>query len=833
MLIWNGPAYFSILRRVAAVVSARFCGVVQPASMASAVANKVIIFVALLLISIQLVIFVTIDRSVAANARQKIREELLVGERIFLRLLEGRSEQLITSASILTSDFGFRQALMSNDRGTVTSAMGNQGERIGASTMLLVAPDNRVLADMSAPSGAVREQLFAFPDLVIEAANAGSATAVRLIDGIPYQVVVVPVLVPELVGWIVVGFTIDSKLAAELGSLTSLDVSFATWQKKDGWRVAVSTAPEVSRQRLKAALSHTEPASIASLITTLSEDDYVTSVSALTLSNDGSVVAILQRSLDEAIARFSSLRMTLLALAAISLGGTLIGSMLIARSISRPVTALVNFARRVERGDYEQAPPESRADELGELAIAFNNMRLAVSAREQQITIMAYHDALTGLPNRALFNDRLAHALGTARRLSHPVSVMLIDLNRFKEINDTFGHHVGDLLLCEVGRRLLGTLTRASDTVARLGGDEFAIILPATSAVMAVEVAKKVLHAFEGPVAFENRFFDIEGSLGIAGFPEHGEDPHLLMSHADAAMYNAKRNRLGFSLYEPNLNMDTTADARLSLAGELRQAIEKNELVLYYQPCIKLGRSQLTGVEALVRWRHPARGFLAPDEFIPFAEQSGYIRAITHWVMNAAFAQSVRWREEGYAIKISINLSMRDLLSSDLVDRCGELLRRHGVASDWFVLEVTESVIMDDPEKALGTAHRLHQMGFQLSIDDFGTGYSSLGLIKKLPIAELKIDRSFVMDMTDDSENAIIVRSVVDLAHNMGFLVVAEGVESAAALKMLTDMGCDAAQGYHICKPVPAEQIPLWLAQQNDVVHTPRYSILASKKASP
>lgn len=781
--------------------------------MARAVANKVIVFVALLLIAIQLVIFVAIDRTVSANARQKIREELQVGERIFLRLLDGRSQQLITAASILTSDFGFRQALMTGDRGTVTSAMSNHGERIGASTMILVAPDNRVLADVSAPADVSGDRLFAFPDLVSEAANAGSASAVRLINGVPYQVVVVPVLAPALVGWIVVGFSIDSKLAAELGSLTSLDVSFVTWQKKQGWLVAASTAPPTSRQRLNEGLSHIEPGSVASRLASLSSDDYVTSISTLTLGIDGSVVAVLQRSLGEAIARFNTLRLTLLALAAISLAGTIIGSILIARSISRPVTALVNFARRLERGDYELAPPESRADELGELAIAFNNMRLAVSAREQQITAMAYQDALTGLPNRALFNDRLSQAIGVARRLRHPVSVMLIDLNRFKEINDTFGHHVGDLLLREVGVRLRGALARASDTVARLGGDEFAIILPATSAAMAVEVACKVLNAFKDPVAFEHRFLDIEGSLGIATFPEHGEDPHLLMSHADAAMYHAKRKGLGFSVYEAQLDMDIEVDSRLSLASELRQAVENDEFVLYYQPRIGLGQLRDSEVEALIRWQHPTRGFLSPDEFIPFAEQSGYIREITFWVMNTVFQQAARWRSQGNAVVISINLSVRDLLNTGLADRCRELLQRHRALPEWFIFEITESVIMDDPEKALGTAHQLHQMGFRLSIDDFGTGYSSLGLIKKLPIAELKIDRSFVMDMVSDAEDLIIVRSVIDLAHNMGFMVVAEGVESAAALHLLAEMGCDTAQGYHICKPIPVEQIIPWLAQ--------------------
>ncbi len=814
---WNRIPFIHAMGAFFSGVRVRIGGVLaRPGSMARAVAHQVIVFVALLLMLIQLIIFTAINGAVSANALQNIREELQVGERIFHRLLDGRSQQLITAARILTSDFAFRQALMTGDRGTVASALSNHGSRIGASKMILVAPNNSVLADASASGDVTGGSLFAFPELVSEAATSGNASAIKLVDGVAYQLVVVPVLAPAPVGWVVLGFSIDGRLAAELGALTSLEVSFATWHGSDGWQMAASTMGPESRERLLGVLRKTVLENAARSIPNLSSDDYVTSASTLTSGRGGGVVAILQRSLGEAIARFSMLRMTLLALAALSLAGTIIGSVMIARSISRPVTALVDFARRLERGDYEHGPPQSRADELGELASAFNNMRLAISAREQQIKAMAYHDALTGLPNRALFNDRLHQAIGVARRLNHPVSVMLIDLNRFKEVNDTFGHHVGDLLLCEVGMRLRGALTRASDTAARLGGDEFAVLLQVATTEVAEDVARKILRSLEDPVPFEKRLLDVEGSIGVATFPEHGDDLHVLMSHADAAMYHAKRKRLGFTVYHPRLNAQPETDGRLSLSGELRQAVERSEFVLYYQPRVSLGDSHVCEAEALVRWQHPSRGFLSPDEFIAFAEQTGYIREITHWVMNAAFAQSACWRAKGLAIAISINLSVRDLLSAGLVARCRELLLRHGVSPHWFTLEITESVIMDDPERALETALQLHEMGFSLSIDDFGTGYSSLALIKKLPVAELKIDRSFVMTMASDLEDLTIVRSVIDLAHNMGLLVVAEGVESAQALELLAEMGCDVAQGYHICKPVSADQLESWLARRQD-----------------
>ena len=787
----------------------------RPDSMAKAVAHKVILFVSLLLIGIQVIIFVAIDNAVSTNAEQKIREELQLGKRVFLRLMVLRSQQLITAATILTSDFAFRQALMTGDKGTVASALSNHGSRIGASKMILVSPDNKVLADASASGAITSGSLFPFPDLMTEAAASGSASAIKLINGIPYQLVVVPVLAPAHVGWAVLGFSIDSSRATELGELTSLEVSFATWQKSDGWRLATSTMPPQSSERLLSALRQADPES-TTRVPDLSRDGYVTSASTLTQNHDGVVVAILQRSLAEAIARFNALRMTMLVLATLSLACTIIGSIMIARSISRPVTALLDFARRLERGDYEQPFQEARADELGELASALNNMRLAISSREQQIKAMAYHDALTGLPNRALFNDRLNQAMAVARRLNHSVSVMLIDLNRFKEVNDTFGHHVGDLLLREVAMRLQGALTRSSDTVARLGGDEFAVLLPTATTKMAEGAARKVLRAFEGPLVFETHFLDIGGSIGLATYPEHGEDQHVLMSHADAAMYHAKRKRLGLAVYEPRLDEKLEMDMRLSLSGELRKAVETDELVLYYQPRVSLVDPHAYEVEALVRWQHPTRGFLPPGEFIPFAEETGYIREITHWVMNAAFSQSVRWRAQGLEIAISINLSVRDLLGPEFVMHCDELLARHGACAQWFTLEITESVIMEDSQHALATARQLHEMGFKLSIDDFGTGYSSLAVLKLLPVAELKIDRSFVMNMATHERDMNIVRSVIDLAHNMKILVVAEGVESAHVLEHLAEMGCDVAQGYHICKPVPADQLEEWMIRRQN-----------------
>jgi len=775
--------------------------------------TRIIVFFVLLLLAAQLIAFVAIHTTISENAHKRVREELQVGQRIFLRLLEDRRQQLTAAASILAADFAFRQAVASGDLATTISALNNHGSRIGAATMMLVATDNMVLADTLHADAA--PQPFAFPDLVAKAEAEGSASAIALIAGAPYQLVVVPVRAPLPVAWVVVGFRTDDQLARELGLLTNLEVSFASRQPHQGWRLAASTLPPAAAAALVASLPPVLPEQSATLTLELPDEHYEVSTSPLTVAPDTAVIAVLQRSLREAIAPFNALRTTLALLALANLGGTVIGSVLIGRGISRPVTALASFARRIERGEYDQpALVVNRADEFGELASAFNHMREAIAAREREISTLAYQDLLTGLPNRTLFSDRLHQAMVVAKRLGHPASVLLIDLDRFKEVNDTLGHHIGDLLLREVGARLQSALARGSDTVARLGGDEFAVLLPTANAAMAEATARRLLWALEEPIELQSRLLDVAGSIGIASFPEHGEDPNLLLSRADAAMYRAKRKHCGCVSYDARLDAETDADGRLSLMGELRRAIEQNELVLFYQPQLELREGLVCHAEALVRWRHPESGFVLPQQFIPFAEQTGCIREITQWVVGTALRQCARWQEQGLPVTVSINLSVRDLLDYGLPDKFAALLADSGASPESLRLEITESAIMDDPARALETVARLHGMGFKLSIDDFGTGYSSLAYLKKLPVDELKIDRSFVANVATDAEDRTIVRSTIELAHNMGLQVVAEGVENEQVLHALAGMGCDFVQGYEISKPLSAEQFETWVAQR-------------------
>jgi diguanylate cyclase (GGDEF)-like protein len=487
-------------------------------------------------------------------------------------------------------------------------------------------------------------------------------------------------------------------------------------------------------------------------------------------------------------------------------------SVVMARGITRPLQQLAEIARRIAAGDYSAPTPPPGAGEIGDLTLAFHSMQDGLAARESKIMDLAYRDTLTGLPNRALFSDRLQQALRMAPRLNTSVSVLLMDVDHFKYVNDTLGHQIGDLLLREVADRLTDIVRRESDTVARLGGDEFVVLLPSDDVEGARRVARNVQNALEAPMTLDGHVVDCRVSIGLASYPDHGDSATTLLRRADVAMYTAKRLGNGFAVYDDRDDQDSRA--RLSLMGELRRAVEHDELVLHYQPKVHLADPRELAVEALVRWMHPARGLVAPSEFIPFAEQTGFIRAITQWVLARAVRQCAQWRRDGLRMNVSINISARDLLTPDLTERFAQLLAEQECSAAWIGLEITESAILDDPGQALRNLERLHALGCRISIDDYGTGYSSLAYLKRLPVNELKIDRSFVMGMVNDSSDAVIVRSTIDLAHNMGLSVVAEGVEDEATLRRLRELGCDMVQGYHLSRPLPPEELARWLRER-------------------
>jgi len=420
----------------------------------------------------------------------------------------------------------------------------------------------------------------------------------------------------------------------------------------------------------------------------------------------------------------------------------------------------------------------------------------------------ATHDSLTGLPNRALFRLQTARAVQLAERSGEQVAIVLIDLDRFKDVNDTLGHHYGDVLLAQVARRFNETV-RVGDGVARLGGDEFAVLLGATDAAGAVVAARRLTAALAEPFTVRGISLDVEASIGIA-LVEAGSDVETAMRHADVAMYQAKREHLPFATYE--LTHDDNTLARLALLGDLRRAVTHQELVLHYQPKVSPVTRTLHSVEALVRWNHPTRGLLSPDAFVPVAETTTVIHPMTQEILRMALAQARRWMDRGWTIPVAVNISARCLLVPEFATEVGRQLEAAAVPACLLSLELTESAMMTDPARALGVLRSLDAMGIALSIDDFGTGYSSMSYLKDLPVRELKIDRSFVAGMATDDSDVVLVRSAVDLGHNLGLDVVAEGVEDASTQLALTAMGCDLVQGYHIRRPADPAELDPWLA---------------------
>lgn len=485
------------------------------------------------------------------------------------------------------------------------------------------------------------------------------------------------------------------------------------------------------------------------------------------------------------------------------------------RLIFKPIESVARALKAEAFGKEGVVLPTVRSKETQNLIDAFAEMRKQVHMRQSELVHQALHDGLTNLPNRTLLYDRVEHAIHLARREHKHFSLLMMDLDRFKEVNDTLGHHVGDHLLVEVGRRLFKTL-REIDTVARLGGDEFAILLPNTEIEQARTTGKKILAALGEVFSIDELNLYVNASIGIADYPDHGTDVATLLQRADVAMYVAKRNKSGVAVYDKK--DDEYSVGRLSLMSDLRQAIEKDALALHYQPKFDMYTGTVIGAEALLRWDHPSYGAIPPDQIVVLSEQTGLIDSLSYWVLAKAIAQCSQWRSQGLDFSIAVNLSVYNLKDTTLVAYIEKQLNQYGLPHDALMLEITESAMMANPLQAVETLSQLDAMGVRLAIDDFGTGFSSLAYLKQLPVNELKIDKSFVMDLANDESDEMIVRSTIELAHNMGLNVVAEGVENSATYRMLQEFGCDMAQGYFLSPPLKVSHLEKWLHHDADIL---------------
>ncbi|SFU57588.1 putative bifunctional diguanylate cyclase/phosphodiesterase [Pseudoduganella namucuonensis] len=777
--------------------------------------SRIVTLFLLLIVLVQVVGLLVIQRGIESNARAAIAMELNNGGKVFRRLLEQNAQSLRFGARLLARDTAFVAAIGNNeeaDRATIESALANHGRRIKASASMLVSAERKITATTSEPQSAGLSALVL--GMLDQAEASDGANGIGVVDRYPYQVVVMPVKAPIVIGWIVMTFPIDRQLAEEMRDVSALQTTIATRDKAGSWLPVASTLGAPLAGGLMRQMEARPPASPADGAFEAEIGDTRYSARRQLIGEDAgqNVSVVLARSIDEAIAEYARLERWLLGL---TIAGILISaavSIVTAKRIAQPLSQLAGVARRLERGDYKGQIEFKREDEIGALAHAFDSMRDGIAKREQEIRRLAYWDTLTNLPNRAQFLLHLNDSIAESRKREASVFVLMMDLDRFKHVNDVMGHSFGDALLRQVAARLqlrLAERRHTSAQVARLGGDEFAVLLPDADLEQAQLIAQELLDALETPLSLEDQMVDIGAGMGIAGYPMHGEDGEQLLGMAEVAMYTAKQRSAGAVVY--HAAFDKASEQSLSLLTELRNAVERNEFRLFVQPKIMLGTGKAVGAEALVRWAHPERGNVFPDQFIPFAEQTGFIRVLTRWVMEQSAILAHELAARGLNLKISVNLSTRDLMDQDLPVKFADILARHQLGPSAFCLEITESAIMDDPVRAQQTLERLHEMGLDLSIDDFGTGYSSLAYLKRLPVNELKIDKSFVLNMENDIGDTKIVRSTIDLGHNMGLRVVAEGIESEAVWRLLMRMGCDQGQGYFMSRPIPADQLAAWL----------------------
>lgn len=736
-----------------------------------------------------------INKAVTQNARA----ELLSGGELFARIMQNKVEQLALSVKVLTEDFGFKDAVATNDEKTIASALINHSARVKADIGILITSDGKLIASDQAFGLQIIDE---FNHLKEQAQVRGQAYDIIIVDGRAYQFVMFSVKAPVVIGLAAMGFEIKQDLSVELQRLTGLEVSFVIHDGKQFYYLS-GTQKEKSRADLLQQLQTENKQGEVFVY------DELISLAVPAARQNNHLLAVLQVPLSQVLAPFSRLNVQLFLLALVFSVLAGVAALFLARSVTHPVRVLADIARKIAGGFYTTPIAVTSKDELGDLARAFISMQQAIGEREQQVLFQSEHDPLTGLPNRLRIFPELENAISRSRPLKESVFLLVIDIKNFTQINDELSQEIGDAVLREVGQKIARILTHGE--VLRLGSDEFLAILMSPERETIAELAELIHAAFKTPLLVSGLQVSVEVNIGLATYPQDAESAESLLRRANLALNEGRGSEQRTCWYEQG--WDEKHLRRLHLFREFESSLNAGYISLYYQPKINLERPDTLGAEALVRWRHPEMGFVSPDEFIGVIESSGQITILTRWVLKTAIAQLRILLDEKIKITCSVNLSALDLLVDDLPAYVAELLQSHRVPAENLYLEITESAIMREADKCLHNLRRLRDLGVTLSIDDFGTGYSSLSQLKKLPVSELKIDKSFILNLDTSADDQLIVRSTIDLGHTLGLSVTAEGVESEAIKALLKSYGCDTAQGYLYSKPLPAKDFIQWVHQ--------------------
>lgn len=749
-----------------------------------------IVYLALFL-AVQAVIFFAIWTSVTDNVRDQIGGQLSSSARVLDRLIDDQISVLQSRAQDLSKDFGFRQAVATQDRATIESALANLAGRLNADAAFVFDLDEELLG-FAGERGSEMDASIISGNTMDEAEDVGSAAQFVALNGDVFELVIAPIVAPVTVGWVGLAVELDQQTVTELQAVSAinLDIGFTFEQNGTHVQTQAVTNPAVLREYMALAV----PEEDAEISVNLSGEDYL--FYRLPLGNENSVgqhiEATLYYSLDEGLKAYRPLVLALSTVIVVGLVLLVLGSIVVSRGITRPIRQLAHAASNISRGNYQAVSSPSSDIEIMRLTGSFNDMVSAVKERESRIMHQAHHDGETGLPNRICFEMSVGEMIkkGDAFRLG------LLEIQDLKDLRSVLTDDHVNKLMALVAERLE---TLSLELLARVTTETFAFIH--TDDEDGNVFASMVINAFMEPFDVEGLVVDVRGCLGLASFPENAQDTTDLIRKANSALDNSRTSQRHFEWYDEE--KDSSQKERLSLMSDLRDAIYiRDEVQFFYQPKLDLKTNKILSVEALVRWISPTRGFVPPDEFISLAEKTGDVRHVTAWGLEAAVKQIAEWQKIGRKLSIAVNLSTNDLMDLNLPSRILALLKEYSVSANCLKLEVTESALMNDMERALDVLNMLNAMGHSLSIDDYGTGYSSLSYIKSLPVDEIKIDRSFITKLAEDEEDRILVRSTIELAHNLGMEVTAEGVEDDASVELLRELGCNTLQGYHICRPL-------------------------------
>jgi len=771
--------------------------------------NKIFLFFVLLLVVVQAIAFWTLY---SANKNQEVAEinnRLTTAQTIFTELFDRRLDFLTAFAETASQDYGLKQ-VFDDDKRSLLVALNNHRKRIDADLVMAISASGLITGQLQRQftlnagvqskgkvrQGVERDQKFRFPQWL----ESGQATHLYLVDEALYQFSLSPITVgSKTIGWLAFGFQIDQRLASEFKSITDLNTNFIL-KHEGAWRLIASSKATVSQST---DLQFAEKKLAQKIIQSQIPSQYIATHSLITEFDQQELGVVMYGLRANFVALLQQQWWRLLVLAALTLFVSLSSAYFIAASITRPIIRLVAQAKIVASGNYQQTIAVTEKDELGQLAQGFNEMQIAVISREKAIMHLANHDPLTNLPNRHALNKSLADLTSQAQAFT----VLHLNLSRLKDVNDTLGHNVGDEVIKELGRRLqLLTKQTCFRLLTHLGADEFVLLVSSTNLD---EITQQIQDVLETNFNYQGISLHLQARMGVALYPENSKDAKTLIQMADTALHQTRKTGKLVQLYYADYDVNTVE--RLNLINDLKQAIPAGELALYFQPKLCLRTMVVTHVEALVRWQHPTLGMVPPDDFIHIAEQTGQIKALTRWVFTTALKQFKTWEKLGLNLNIAINISAENLKEADFHQFICQAIMQAEVPAEKITLEITESAVVEDPQAAIQLLSQFQEHGMKLSIDDYGTGYSSLAQLKQLPVHELKIDKSFIQRLEHDEDDQIIVRSTIELAHNMGLHVVAEGIEDEYSLNWLSKHGCELAQGYFISRPKPAKELTTWL----------------------